>query len=465
MNPRTAVSVVLVALCALLVSGPYCPAETGPTITATSGTKVQWDDGAEVELVAVSNQQWKYAWQRHLKASGDPEHRKKDLWWRPDGTAIEDLGFERGRQSLGNVNAFNFLVKTTGPKDVGIVACKDVGDDLHKIYRGDVRDSAGQSLAAYRVFYVPDFPYPPTSTSLFVGIADGDWEVVEREEHRWAKYEPDGRDWYFDHALVAKWPYQRGNDVRIELTHTYVQAQTRLEMTDTEGETHIADARPRGKGTGIVTIDYTFEDTSREEMSEIRFMKRDYARWIEFKGVTLAFEGIKPFYVWGRLMELKGNPAPEFAQIQEWSTGKAMKMAELKGKVVLLDFWNVNCSPCVAMMPNLMALYEKHRERGLVIVGVHADIGLTVAEAKAKMAGYKAKQWDGRDVPFPIAFDGGGDVERPGTKETSWGATNAAYAITSYPTTILIDREGDVHGQINLHKPGYEEEILSLLNR
>jgi hypothetical protein len=96
---------------------------------------------------------------------------------------------------------------------------------------------------------------------------------------------------------------------------------------------------------------------------------------------------------------------------------------------------------------------------------VHADIGLTVAEAKEKMAGYKERLWNSRDVPFPIAFDGGGNVERPGTKATSWGATNAAYAISSYPTSILVDRDGNVYGQINLHKAGYEAEIERLLNR
>jgi hypothetical protein len=68
-------------------------------------------------------------------------------------------------------------------------------------------------------------------------------------------------------------------------------------------------------------------------------------------------------------------------------------------------------------------------------------------------------------VPFRIAFDGGGNVERPGTKATSWGATNAAYAITSYPTSILVDRDGNVHGQINLHKAGYEAEIERLLRQ
>ncbi|UCD50503.1 MAG: TlpA family protein disulfide reductase [Phycisphaerales bacterium] len=464
-NLKTTISTVLVTLCVFLLPGQIQASTVEGKVMATAETKVRLENGVEVELVAVSNWQWEQVWERHRKARGTPQDQVVDLWWRPDGTLLEDVDFRRGRQASGNVNTFNFLVRATGLGDADMVACRKAGGEVHRVYVGDIHDQQRTPVESRHVFYIRGFPYPPTAASLFVGITGGDWHVVEGQRHDWAEYEPDTISWSFDQALVAKWPYQKGQDVVIELTHTYVNAQTRLEITDTKGRTHIAHERQRGTGVGIVTVHYTFKDTKLEDVGEIRFMKRDYTQWIEFKDVTLAFDGIKPFYTWGRMLELKGKPAPEFAQIQEWSTGTPLKIADLKGKVILLDFWNVNCSPCVALFPELMSLHDRYSKEGLMIVGVHADIGLGVTQAKERMSIFKEKYWGGRDVPFPIAFDGGGDAKRPGTTATSWGATNAAYAIRSYPTSILIDKNGNVHGQINLYKPGHEKEIESLLRR
>jgi len=434
-------------------------------VIVTDETKVLLENGIKIELVAVSNWQWKFVWERHLKASGLAEDNNTDLWWRPDGTLLENVDFKRGRQASGNTRAFNFLIKANGIKDGDIVATKQVYGDHHRIYSGDIRDSDRKPLKDHTVFYINDFPYPPSTTSLFVGVATGDWYPVESEKHDWARFLPDDINWSFDNALVGKWPYQDGDHVKVELSHTYVNEQARLEMTDKTGKVQIASQNQRGTGSGIVIVHYTFKNTNLSDIDEIRFMKRDYAQWIEFKDIVLAFDGIKPFYTWGRLSELKGRPAPEFDKIQHWSSGTPLKMSDLKGKVVLLDFWNVHCPPCVAMFPKLMAVHDKYHEKGLRIVGVHADIGVSTAQAQDDIAGFKDKFWQGRNIPFPIAFDGGGDTKRPNTTETSWGATCALYAITSYPTSILIDRDGNVVGEINLHDDGYEKQIDSLLNR
>ena len=107
----------------------------------TSKTKVEFENGINIKLVAVSNWQWELVWESHLKALGIVKDRSTDLWWRPNGTQIEKVDFKRGLQTTGNTRAFNFLIKATGIKDSDVVATKRACGDIHKNYRGDIRDS------------------------------------------------------------------------------------------------------------------------------------------------------------------------------------------------------------------------------------------------------------------------------------------------------------------------------------
>jgi thiol-disulfide isomerase/thioredoxin len=458
-------SLVVIILCETMGFGDTYLADAEVKVVSTTATRAQLDNGVEIELLAISNWQWMHTWKRHLEATARIEGRNIDLWWRPDGTLWEDVDFRRGRQSSGNTSAFNFLVKVTGLEDGLVMVAKKLQGEVHRVYVGDICNSENESIKNHQVFYIDNFDYPPTKTSLFVGIASGPWLTIESNKFNWAENEPDSINWVFDSSITGKWPYQKGKDVRVELSHTYVNAQTRLEMVDKDGNVYPAEERQRSNGLGIVGVHYTFRNTQISDVDEIRFIKRDFNQWIEFKDVVLGVDAMKPFYTWGRLSALKGNPAPDFVKIQAWSTGNSLTLDDPKGKVVLLDFWNVNCPPCIAMFPKLISLHEKYYDKGLRIVGVHADIGLSTSEAKAKISGYKKNIWKIQTIPFPIAFDGGGDTQRPNTTAQSWGATNAAYAITSYPTSILIDKSGNVVGEINLHKEVYEKQIDLLLNQ
>jgi thiol-disulfide isomerase/thioredoxin len=67
---------------------------------------------------------------------------------------------------------------------------------------------------------------------------------------------------------------------------------------------------------------------------------------------------------------VQGN-APDFVGINNWFNSAPLNMANLRGKVVLVDFWTYGCVNCVNTLPHVTELYAKYRDRGLVVVGVH----------------------------------------------------------------------------------------------
>jgi len=112
--------------------------------------------------------------------------------------------------------------------------------------------------------------------------------------------------------------------------------------------------------------------------------------------------------------------APDFT-LQTLSGG-SFRLADLRGRIVLLNFWATWCIPCRTEMPALETLYQRYRERGLEVAGVNMDM-LSTAGVEAFLKEVK--------VTFPIAFD------------PSWSVART-YGVVALPTTYLIDRKGNV---------------------
>ncbi|MEK9176457.1 MAG: cytochrome c biogenesis protein/redoxin, partial [Patescibacteria group bacterium] len=63
--------------------------------------------------------------------------------------------------------------------------------------------------------------------------------------------------------------------------------------------------------------------------------------------------------------------APEFVGITNWLNSKPLTLSELKGKVVLVDFWTYTCINCIRTLPHVTSWYNKYKDQGFVVVGVH----------------------------------------------------------------------------------------------
>jgi peroxiredoxin len=130
-----------------------------------------------------------------------------------------------------------------------------------------------------------------------------------------------------------------------------------------------------------------------------------------------------------------GDTAPELASVlADGSTyqltdldGQPIRLADLRGKVVWLNFWASWCPPCQQETPILRALDEKYRARGLAIVGI------SVQETSPDDVGAYADRYE---LEYTIGFDGSGHILR-------------TYRVFALPTQFFIDVNGVITQVVN----------------
>jgi cytochrome c biogenesis protein CcmG/thiol:disulfide interchange protein DsbE len=105
--------------------------------------------------------------------------------------------------------------------------------------------------------------------------------------------------------------------------------------------------------------------------------------------------------------------------------GQEITLSQLKGKVVLLDFWATWCAPCRESIPHLIQLYKNYRENGFELIGMSVDKGdVEIVRNFLKSM----------DIPYPVTIVPE-DVVR-------------SYQVTGIPATFLIDKEGKIRDRI-----------------
>lgn len=142
--------------------------------------------------------------------------------------------------------------------------------------------------------------------------------------------------------------------------------------------------------------------------------------------------------------------APEFTKTQKWFNtpgGQPLTLAQLRGKVVLIDFWTYSCINCIRTLPYLKSWYAKYKDKGFVIVGVHSP---EFAFEKSASNVQQAIRQNG--IQYPVVQD---------NEFGTWGAYSNQY----WPAHYLIDADGIVR-QIHYGEGKYaqtETAIRTLL--
>lgn len=137
----------------------------------------------------------------------------------------------------------------------------------------------------------------------------------------------------------------------------------------------------------------------------------------------------------------EGTPAPD------WSlptlTGDTVRLADLRGKVVLLDFFYKHCAPCCAALPFLQNLHKKYKDQGVVLLGIDPIDD----PVKDEMADFLAK----RGITYTVLFS-----ERK---------LSTTYRIVAYPTLFFLDRDGKIAKVHRGYHPSLEASIEEQLQK
>jgi thiol-disulfide isomerase/thioredoxin len=134
-------------------------------------------------------------------------------------------------------------------------------------------------------------------------------------------------------------------------------------------------------------------------------------------------------------LALTPSAAPDFSLAA--MAGNTVNLAQYKGQVVMINFWATWCGPCRTEMPLLEQLHKKYKPMGFTMLGVNVE---------PDSAG--AVQWlKATPVTFPILFDTDSKVSK-------------LYAVQGMPSTVIVDRKGQVRFIHRGYKAGDENEYL-----
>jgi peroxiredoxin len=135
------------------------------------------------------------------------------------------------------------------------------------------------------------------------------------------------------------------------------------------------------------------------------------------------------------LAGLKQSAAPDFTL--KSVAGENLRLSEFRGEVVLINFWASWCGPCRQEMPVLSELHDKYKALGFTVLGVNVE----------EDSGKARKLLQEIPVSFPVLLDNESVVSKQ-------------YDVVAMPSTVLVDRDGNMRYLHRGYKPGLEDVYL-----
>lgn len=158
-------------------------------------------------------------------------------------------------------------------------------------------------------------------------------------------------------------------------------------------------------------------------------------RWLRRRALAIAAGGLMTLAAVAST-GLSGQQAPDFALKN--AAGENVRLADLRGNVVMINFWATWCGPCRQEMPLLDEMHARYSRVGFSLLGVNID-----DDPKRAI-----EMIDSLGVSFPVVFDSDKSV-------------SDLYDVSAMPVTILLDREGIVRHVHYGYKPGYEDKYVA----
>jgi len=132
---------------------------------------------------------------------------------------------------------------------------------------------------------------------------------------------------------------------------------------------------------------------------------------------------------------LKQSVAPDFTL--KSVNGKNLRLSDYQGEVVLINFWASWCGPCLQEMPVLSELHDRYKALGFTVLGINVE----------EESGKARKLLQEISVSFPVLLDNESVVSR-------------LYNVVAMPSTVLVDRDGNMRYLHKGYKPGLEDVYL-----
>ncbi len=126
---------------------------------------------------------------------------------------------------------------------------------------------------------------------------------------------------------------------------------------------------------------------------------------------------------------------PAFDFTLKSRSGENVRLAELRGQVILINFWASWCAPCRKELPKLEDLHQKYKDLGVTILGINIDENPELSKKILKDV----------TVTFPVLFDTDSSV-------------SGQYEIAAMPSTFLVDKHGNFRFRHNGYLDGYEHK-------